>query len=215
MTPPGHRADLARLGRTVHVDYLTLLTDTGTSAHEPGPALRSERSATAGNTVEIGGADSAEAPDAFRAARARVSCLTAGVRSADITGAAVHDVSRSSRGRPHHRRRWSLAADGLRIDDLVTGRGRHEIVVRWHLSAGAIAEVTDRTAVVTSAAGSFLMTVKATTAVMLGVETRPVTTGSAGTADALVLTCRMNADLPARVTSCWSRARGDAAQEMT
>jgi len=155
MTPPGRRADLARLGRTVHVDYLTLLTDTGTSAHEP------------------------------------------------------------SRGRPHHRRRWSLADDGLRIDDLVTGRGRHEIVVRWHLSAGAIAEVTDRTAVVTSAAGSFLMTVKATTAVALGVETRPVTTGSAGIADAPVLTCRMNADLPARVTSSWSRARGDDAGEMT
>jgi Heparinase II/III-like protein len=124
-------------------------------------------------------------------------------------------VNEGTLARPHHRRRWSLADDGLRIDDLVIGRGRHEIVVCWHLSAGAIAEVTDRTAVVTSTAGSFLMTVKATTAVALGVEVRPVPAGSAGTADAPVLTCRMNADLPARVTSSWTRARGDAAQEMT
>lgn len=200
----------------MHVDYVTLLSEAGTPAREPGPARRYERSADARNTVEIGGAGPPETPDASLAARrARVSSPAAGVRSSDITGAAVHDGYRSPCGRPRHRRRWSLADDGLRIDDLVTGRGRHEIVVRWHLSAGAIAEVTDRTAVITSMAGSFLMTVKAASAVALAVEARPVTTGPAGPIEAAVLTCRMHTELPARVTTCWSRARGEDAEGMT
>lgn len=143
-----------------------------------------------------------------------LSCPSAEVRSSDITGAAVQDGYRSPCGRPRHRRRWSLADDGLRIDDLVTGWGRHEIVVRWHLSAGAIAEVTDRTAVITSVAGSFLMTVKAASAVALAVETGPVRTGSADTIEAPVLTCRMHTDLPVQVTTSWSRARSDDAEGM-
>ena len=107
--------------------------------------------------------------------------------------------------RPRHRRRWSPTRDGLRIDDLFTGQGPHEIVIRWHLSVGASAQLTTDTAAVTSAAGAFLMTVQATSPVALDVETRPVAIGLASTADAPVLTCRMNADLPARATTSWSR----------
>jgi hypothetical protein len=128
----------------------------------------------------------------------------------------AHDGHWRPCDRPRHRRRWSLIRDGLRIDDLVTGEGRHEIVIRWHLSVGASARVTNDTAVVTSAAGAFLMTVEATSPVVaLAVETRPVATGLASTADAPVLTCRMNADLPARATTSWSRARGDAAADLS
>ena len=120
----------------------------------------------------------------------------------------AHDRYWRRRDRPRHRRRWSLTRDGLRIDDLFTGTGRHEIVIRWHLSVGASAQLTDDTAAVTSAAGTFLMTVEATSPVALAVETRPVAVGLASTADAPVLTCRMNADLPTRATTSWSRARG-------
>ncbi len=112
--------------------------------------------------------------------------------------------------RPRHRRRWSLTRDGLRIDDLFTGQGRHEIVIRWYLSVGASAQLTHGTAAVTSAAGAFLMTVEATSPAALAVETRPVATGLVSTADAPVLICRMNADLPARATTSWSRARACA-----
>ena len=107
----------------------------------------------------------------------------------------AHDGYWRRRDRPRHRRRWSLTRDGLRIDDLFTGQGRHEIVIRWHLSVGASARLTLGTAAVTSAAGAFLMTVEATSPAALAVETRPVATGLASTADAPVLTCRMNADL--------------------
>jgi hypothetical protein len=142
-----------------------------------------------------------------------VSGLTARVRSSGITCEAAHDGYRWRCGSPRHRQRWSLAGDGLRIDDLVTGRGRHELVLRWHLSAGASAKVTNGTALVTSVAGAFLMTVEATSPVVLAVEARPVVTRFVGTVDAPVLTCRMNADLPARATTRWSHARGDRAGE--
>ena len=79
------------------------------------------------------------------------------------------------------------------------------MVIRWHLSVGASAQLTNDAAVVTSAAGTFLMTVEATSPVALAVETRPVAIGLASTADAPVLTCRMNADLPTRATTSWSQ----------
>jgi len=133
--------------------------------------------------------------------------------AADILLVPLRDVPPAHDGywrrcdRPRHRRRWSLTRDGLRIDDLFTGEGRHEIVIRWYLSVGASAQLTHDTAAVTSAAGAFLMTVEATSPVALAVETRPVATGLVSTADAPVLTCRMNTDLPARATTSWSRTQ--------
>ena len=193
----------------LHVDRVPLLTDTGTSTYETGPARRYERSTAAHNTVEIDAADSTEVWGAFRAGRrARVTGLAVQSGSSALTCEAAHDGYRGLAGRPRHRRRWSLTGDGLEVDDLVTGRGRHEIVIRWHLPAGATAQVTNGTALITSPAGAFLVTVEATGPVALAVETRPVATGFASTADAPVLTCRMNADLPARATTSWSRAPG-------
>jgi uncharacterized heparinase superfamily protein len=194
----------------LHVDQVPLLIDTGTSTYEPGPARRYERSTAAHNTVEIDGADSTEVWGAFRAGRrARVTGRAAHSGSSALTCEAAHDGYRGLAGRPRHRRRWSLTGDGLEVDDLVTGRGRHEIVIRWHLPAGATAQVTNGTALVTSTAGAFLVTFEATSPVALAVDTRPVATGFASTADAPVLTCRMNADLPARATTSWSRAPGE------
>jgi hypothetical protein len=137
--------------------------------------------------------------------------LAARSDSSGITCQAAHDGYRWRYGHPRHRRRWSVTADGLRVDDLVTGRGRHEIVIRWHLPVAATAQVTNGTALITSAAGAFLMTVEATSPVALAVETRPVATGFASTADAPVLTCQMNADLPAGATTSWNHAPGEEA----
>ena len=75
--------------------------------------------------------------------------------------------------------------------------------------------VADGTALVTSPAGAFSVAVAATGPVLLAVETRPVAAGFGSTADAPVLTCRMDAVLPVRVTTVWSRARGSAGEEGT
>lgn len=211
---PAH-AHADTLGCLLHVDGVPLLIDTGTSTYEPGPERRYERSTAAHNTAEVDGADSTEVWGTFRAGRrARVSGLTVRVDPSGLTCEAAHDGYRSRCGRPRHRRRWSLTRDGLRIEDVVTGRGRHEIVIRWHLSAGATVRVTKDTALVTSAAGVFLMTVDATSPVVLEVETCPVATGFASTADAPVLTCRMSAALPAGATTRWSRAPGASGERM-
>jgi uncharacterized heparinase superfamily protein len=198
----------------VHVDKVPLLVDTGTSTYEPGPVRRHERSTAAHSTVEVDGADSTEVWGVFRAGRrARVSGLAAHADSSGITCEAVHDGFRWLHGHPLHRRCWRLTSGGLRVDDLVAGRGRHEIVVRWQLAASSAVRVADGTALVTSAAGDFSVAVAATGPVHLAVETRPVAAGFGSTADAPVLTCRMDSALPARVTTVWSRARLGAGGE--
>ena len=95
----------------------------------------------------------------------------------------------------------------------MTGQGRHEIVIRWQLAAGSTVWVADRTALVTGPAGDFSVTVAATAPVRLAAETRAVAAGFGSTADAPVLTCRMDAALAVGVTTVWSRARGGAGGE--
>jgi hypothetical protein len=204
---PAH-AHADTLGCLVYVDQAPLLIDTGTSTYEPGPVRRYQRSTAAHSTVEVDGADSTEVWSMFRAGRrARVSGLIAHADSSGISCEAAHDGFRRLRGRPLHRRRWSLTSGGLRVDDLVSGQGRHEIVIRWQLAVNSTVRVADSTALVTSPAGDFSVAIAATGPVLVTVESRPVAAGFERTTDAPVLTCRMDSALPARVTTVWSRSR--------
>ena len=204
---PAH-AHADTLGCLVYVDQAPLLIDTGTSTYEPGPVRRYERSTAAHNTVEVDGADSTEVWGVFRAGRrARVRGLLAHADSSSVICEATHDGFRRLRGRPLHRRRWSLTSGGLRVDDLVSGRGRHKIVIRWQLAVGSAVRVADSTALVTSPAGDFSVAIAAPGPVLVTVETRPVAAGFGSSTDAPVLTCRMDSVLPAWVTTVWSRAR--------
>jgi uncharacterized heparinase superfamily protein len=210
---PAH-AHADTFGCLVHVDKVPLLVDTGTSTYEPGPVRRHERSTAAHSTVQVDGADSTEVWGVFRAGRrARVSGLAVYADAARITCEAVHDGFRGLHGRPVHHRRWSLTSDGLQVEDLVTGRGRHKIVIRWQLAAGSTVRVADRTALVTGPAGDFSVIVAATAPVRLAAESRAVAAGFGSTADAPVLTCQMDAVLAAGVTTIWSRACGSADRE--
>jgi uncharacterized heparinase superfamily protein len=211
---PAH-AHADTFGCLVHVDKVPLLVDTGTSTYEPGPVRRHERSTAAHSTVQVDGADSTEVWGVFRAGRrARVSGLAVHADDAGVTCEAVHDGFRALRGRPLHHRRWSLTTDEFRVEDTVTGRGRHEIVVLWQLAAGSTVRVANRSALVAGPAGDFSMTVAATAPVRLAAERRAVAAGFGSTADAPVLICRMEAAvLAVGVTTVWSRARGSAGGE--
>jgi uncharacterized heparinase superfamily protein len=210
---PAH-AHADTFGCLVHVDEVPLLVDTGTSTYEPGPVRRYERSTAAHSTVQVDAADSTEVWGVFRAGRrARVSGVAVHADDARITCEAVHDGFRGLRGRPLHHRRWSLSKDGLQVEDLVTGRGRHEIVIRWQLATGTTVQVADRSALVTGPAGDFSVTVVATAPVRLAAETRAVAAGFTSTAVAPVLTCRLDARLAVGVTTVWNRARGSAVGE--
>ncbi len=210
---PAH-AHADTLGCLVHIGEIPLLIDTATSTYEPGPVRRHERSTAAHSTVQVDGADSTEVWGVFRAGRrARVSGLNAYANSSGITCEAVHDGFRSLRGRPLHRRRWSLTSGGLRVDDTVTGRGRHEIVIRWQRAAGSAIRVAEASAIVIGPAGTFSVAVAATGPVLLVAETSQVAVGFGSTAIAPVLSCRAHAVLPIRFTTIWSRACGSAGEK--
>jgi uncharacterized heparinase superfamily protein len=203
---PAH-AHADTLSCVAHVGGQPLLVDTGTSTYAAGPVRDYERSTAAHNTVEIDGADSTEVWGAFRAGRrARVYGPVARLAADGMTALAAHDGYRHLRGRPCHRRRWSLTSGGLQVDDEVTGEGRHEVALRWHLPPGAGVRLRPGGATVATAAGEFAVTVAGTAPFRMDVESAPVATGFQRTAAAPVVTCRLDAVLPVRLTTSWCRA---------
>ena len=209
---PAH-AHADTLGCLLHVDGTPLLVDTGTSTYAAGPVRNYERSTAAHNTVEVDGIDSTEVWGGFRAGRrARVYGAEAKHQGDGVTAEAAHDGYRRLPGRPVHRRCWSLTGAGLRVDDEVTGSQRHAVAVRWHLAPGAAVQLQAGGAVVTSAAGDFVVSVSAWARLRLGVEPGMVATGFQSTTVAPVLTCRIDSGLPVRLSTCWRRtSRGSAA----
>jgi uncharacterized heparinase superfamily protein len=203
---PAH-AHADTFGCLVHVDGAPLLVDTGASTYTHGPRRSYERSTAAHNTVEVDGTDSTEVWGAFRAARrARVRDVVAGIHSGVVMIEASHDGFRGLPGRPCHRRRWSLTERGLRVNDLVTGRGWHAIAIRWHLVPGSIMRLDEGEAVLTAPAGEFRVSVCGTGPVTLTAGSGPVATGFGCSIEAPVLTCRIDTVLPVEVSTHWCRA---------
>jgi uncharacterized heparinase superfamily protein len=197
----------------VQVGGVPLLVDTGTSTYAPGPVRSYERSTAAHNTLEVDGTDSTEVWGAFRAGRrARVTDLaTRTAHGGVLTIEAAHDGYRQLPGRPIHRRCWMLTEAGLRVEDYVTGRGRHALVLRWHLAPGSGLRLAGAGAVVTTPAGEFGVIVSATGPIRLAAETGHVATGFARTVEAPVLVCRVTTILPVQISTSWQRASGPGA----
>ena len=205
---PAH-AHADTLGCLLHVDGTPLLVDTATSTYAAGQVRSYERSTAAHNTAEVDGADSTEVWGAFRAGRrARVHDPAATGGAARVIAEAAHDGYRRLPGRPVHHRRWTLTSAGLQVDDEVTGGRRHEVVIRWHLAPGTAVQLQANGAVVSTAAGDFPVSVSASGPLRLGVEPGMVATGFCATTVAPVLTCRIEAGLPVRVSTCWRRTLG-------
>ena len=203
---PGH-AHADTLSCLVHVDGAPLLVETGTSTYEPGSTCDYERSTAAHNTVEVDGADSTEVWGAFRAARrARVSNIEARASGGVLTVEAAHDGFRRLPGRPVHRRRWSLSEAGLRVDDLISGDGEHSVAVSWHLTPGSALRLAAGGAAVSTPTGEFRVAVSASRPVKLAAKSAPLATAFGRTVDAPLLTCRIDAALPMRISTVWHRA---------
>ena len=235
---PAH-AQADTFGCLVHVDGAPLLVDTGTSTYEPGPIRDYQRSTTAHNTAVVDGTDSTEVWGTFRAGRrARVHDVVTRRVPGGLTIEASHDGYRRLPGSPVHRRRWSLTAAGLQVDDQVTGGGEHEIAIRWHLAPGSGAQLCESQAgsetagaemsaepacrPATTAAGAFDtsvatptgqfdVTITAPGTAKLAVETGPVAAGFQVTTQAPVLTCHVSGSLPIQVSTRWRRASGQPA----
>ena len=203
---PAH-AHADSLGCVVHVNGEPLLVDTGTSTYAPGAARDRERSTAAHNTLEVDCRDSTEVWGAFRAGRrARVLGPSASADTDMVQVEAAHDGYRSLPGRPRHHRRWSLGAHELRIDDTVTGRGRHDVTVRWHLAPGTGVRLVPGGAVVTVGGREISVTAAASSEATMTVATAEVSAGFGATVPAPVLTCSLHPKLPAAVSTVWRRA---------
>ena len=206
---PAH-AHADTLGCVVNVGGTPLLIDTGTSTYEAGPDRRRERSTAAHNTAEVDGRNSTEVWGAFRAGRrARVVAVSARTTAVGVTVEAAHDGYRHLAGRPCHRRRWTLTDGGLQVDDWVTGAGRHEVAVRWHLPPATDIRLADSGASVSTSAGKFAVTVAGTAPLEMEIESAPIAFGFLRTAAAPVLTCRVRTGLPLRLTTSWRRTADD------
>ena len=206
---PAH-AHADTLSCLVQVGGVPLIVDTGTSTYAPGPVRSYERSTAAHNTLEVDGTDSTEVWGAFRAARrARVTDVaTCTAHGGVLTIEAAHDGYRQLPGRPMHRRRWMLTEAGLRVEDYVSGRRRHEIVLRWHLAPGAGLRLAGAGAVVTTPAGEFQVIVSATGPITLATETGQVAVGFALTVAAPTLVCRVTTVMPVQISTSWQQVRG-------
>ena len=203
---PAH-AHADTFGCLLHVDSEPLLIDTGTSGYEAGAVRDHERSTAAHNTLEVDGNDSTEVWGAFRAGRrARVTGMSAAATGEAVTIEAVHDGYRHLPGRPTHRRRWQLRADELRVDDAVTGHGRHRIAVRWHLVPDALARLVPGGAIVTAKTGNFDVIITANGELDLAVGMAEVGAGFGKTVAAPVLTCLLHSELPVRITTVWRQS---------
>jgi uncharacterized heparinase superfamily protein len=203
---PAH-AHADTLSCVVHLGGEPLLIDTGTSTYAPGAARDHERSTAAHNTLEVDGRDSTEVWGAFRAGRrARVVDVRAHADANAVTVEAGHDGYRYLTGRPTHHRRWSVHADELRVDDTVTGRGRHRVTVRWHLAPGTGLRLLPGGAVVTTAVGEIGVTVTATSEPTLTAATAQVSAGFGRNVTAPVLACTLHPELPVRICTAWRRA---------
>lgn len=203
---PAH-AHADTLSCLVQVAGVPLLVDTGTSTYAAGAVRDYQRSTAAHNTVEIDGADSTEVWGAFRAARrARViDVATCTAHGGVLTIEAAHDGYRHLPGRPVHRRRWMLTEAGLRVEDYIAGRGRHAVVLRWHLAPGSQLRLAGAGATVTTPAGEFRVIVSATGPITLAAGTGPVAEGFARTVQAPVLVCRVDTTLPVQISTSWQQ----------
>lgn len=206
---PAH-AHADTLSCIVHVDGEPLLVDTGTSSYAPGAVRDRERSTAAHNTLEVDRRDSTEVWGAFRAGRrARVRGVSVHAGADAVTVEAAHDGYRSLPGRPVHHRRWALSARELRVDDTVSGSGRHHIVVRWHLAPGSRLRLIPGGAEVITGSGEFTVTVTADTAAepVLTAARAEVSAGFCSTVEAPVLACALHPELPVRISTVWRRSQ--------
>ena len=126
--------DVARIGPDylpahAHADTLSfecsldghrLLVNSGTSCYGSSVERQRQRGTASHNTVVVEGADSSEVWGGFRVARrARPFALTV-TSGREVVVACAHDGYRRLRGRPVHRRQWTVSDGALVVEDTVS-----------------------------------------------------------------------------------------------
>jgi uncharacterized heparinase superfamily protein len=100
-----------------------VFVNSGTSEYGLGAERQRQRGTAAHSTLVLDGENSSEVWAGFRVARrARARLLSATAENSAFIVVGEHDGYRRLRGRNSHRRRWTLSARELSIEDAVEGR---------------------------------------------------------------------------------------------
>lgn len=139
---PGH-AHADTLSFELSLYGVRMLVNGGTSTYAPGAERARERGTPAHNTVTVDGQDSSEVWAAFRVGRrARPRAVEFGEDANGPWLRAAHDGYAHLRGRPWHKREWSLSTHGLYVTDRIEGRcaraeARFRLAPDWRVDATA------------------------------------------------------------------------------
>lgn len=128
---PGH-AHADSLSFECSIRGRRVLVNGGTSTYAVGAERQRQRSTAAHNTVCVNGENSSEVWAGFRVARRARTHLVRFTSGSESTLDAWHDGYCRLRGRPVHRRRWTLGREELEIADEVLGNGDFRVNVHFH-----------------------------------------------------------------------------------
>lgn len=131
---PGH-AHADTLSFELEIGDRQVVVNRGTSCYGQGARREYERSTAAHSTVELAGLSSSETWSGFRVGR-RARPRDLSISSSQVTCA--HDGYRYLRGRPLHRRTWTMRKRSLLVEDEVGAE--HPAIARFHLAPGLRAE---------------------------------------------------------------------------
>ncbi|MGC6330301.1 heparinase II/III domain-containing protein [Rhizorhabdus sp. FW153] len=123
-----------------------LIVDQGVFEYTAGDRRQASRSCAHHNTLAIEGADQADFFGRFRVGRrprVRVKAWQAGQDSFLLEG--EHDGFTHLPGRPRHSRRFAMTADGLDIEDRITGRASRDASIGFLLHPSVSAEPLSQT----------------------------------------------------------------------
>lgn len=128
---PGH-AHADTFSFELSIGGQRVVVDTGTGLYDITTERLRQRGTAAHNTLQVDNQNSSEVWSSFRVAR-RAKVNAAVVTGDDvITIEAAHDGYRRLPGCGWHRRTWMLTEDGLHIEDHLSGRKHHELIVAIH-----------------------------------------------------------------------------------
>lgn len=133
---PGH-AHADSLSFELSLNRRLVLVNRGTSEYGLGPRRQVERGTAAHNTVQVGAENSSEVWAGFRVGR---RARTTEIRISEFMASAAHDGYVHLKGRPIHRRQWTLGDCSLLIEDHLDSPGDQQCplptVARFHLHPG-------------------------------------------------------------------------------
>jgi len=150
---PGH-AHADSLNFELSIEKQRVFVDSGTSVYGVSEERGRQRSTRAHNTVCIDQEDSSEVWSGFRVARrAKVYDVNIVENNEQLLVGAKHDGYIRLKGKPIHERCWQFSDKTLRISDILSGQGSHEVEINWHIHPNLKVETSEQVVSICDDAG--------------------------------------------------------------